>query len=215
MNKIRPRKSVLISLIFLVYQPFNYAQSLARSGKFHIIQEQSTVTISVYRAGALSVFGHNHVISSHALSGKIDLVNGNTDSGHFSMTMPLQSLQVDNESERKRMGKAFRTSVSESAKAGTRKHMLGSKVLDYPNFKNVKVDGDLVGHTVSAAITLHGITQSVRVPVSISHSGNQLLASGKFSIKQSSFGIQPYQAAAGLLKIKDTITIEFSIAAEK
>jgi len=215
MNNKRLYQYVSVFLILLVSGSSVFAQSTLPAEQFQISQSESSVIISVYRSGALSVFGHNHVISSHALSGAISLVNKPERTGHFSLSLPFSSLVVDNDSEREKMGKAFRTTVDESAKLGTRKHMMSAKVLDYPRFKKIEVSGNLARHVVTARISLHGISQDIQVPVKVNYSGHKLVVRGHFSIKQSLFGIMPYKAAAGLLKIKDTIKIDFSIAARK
>jgi len=160
-------------------------------------------------------FGHNHVISSHGITGDISLTEGPNQAGHFSLLLPFQSLVVDKDSEREAMGKGFRTEISDNAKIATRNHMMGQKVLDYPRFKRITVTGDLVNQIVKAKISLHGVSQSISVPTQVLRSDGKLMVRGDFSIKQSAFGIKPYHAIAGMLKIKNRIDIHFSINAEK
>ena len=60
---------------------------------------------------------------------------------------------------------------------------------------------------VSSSLTL-------TAPVAVKIDGATLTAAGKFSIKQTDFGIKPI-SVGGVVKVKDELTITFTITARE
>ena len=89
----------------------------------------SRIEIRVYRDGPLAQLGHNHLISSTALTGTIDLREPASDS-RFTFELPLDSLVVDDLTARSTAGADFAKEVPQADREGTRRNMLGSSVLD-------------------------------------------------------------------------------------
>ncbi len=101
--------------------------------------------------------------------------------------------------------------------------VLQNKVLEserYPTikFKSVGVSGlkkaGATRHfTLHGELALHGVTKRVAFPVTVVFDRDQLRATGEASLKQSDYGIQPYEGSLGLIKIADELKINFSIVA--
>jgi polyisoprenoid-binding protein YceI len=72
-------------------------------------------------------------------------------------------------------------------------------------------DGDFRG-TLKGALTLHGKTLPLGIPIQGKLSGDRFEASATASFKQSDFGIKPYSTALGTVAVKDEITVEISLA---
>jgi polyisoprenoid-binding protein YceI len=65
-------------------------------------------------------------------------------------------------------------------------------------------------------LTFHGATQkNLWITPEVTVSGESLSAKGMFSLKQTDFGIKPFSAAAGTIKLKNELKFSFDIAAEK
>lgn len=102
--------------------------------------------------------------------------------------------------------------------------VLQNKVLEserYPaiKFKSVSVsglkkNGDTRTFTLNGELALHGVTKRVAFPVTVTLTNDQLRATGEASLKQSDYGIQPYEGNLGLIKIADELKINFSIVAK-
>jgi hypothetical protein len=73
--------------------------------------------------------GHNHVITSAALTGTIQMREPAAASS-FELSLPLESLVVDDDAARARAGADFSAPVPEKDREGTRRNMLGDKVLN-------------------------------------------------------------------------------------
>lgn len=102
--------------------------------------------------------------------------------------------------------------------------VLQNKVLEserYPTikFKSVSVSGlkktgDTRNFTLNGELALHGVIKRVAIPVQVTLADDQLRATGEASLKQSDYGIQPYEGNMGLIKIADELKINFSIVAK-
>jgi len=69
----------------------------------------------------------------------------------------------------------------------------------------VKTSGD---HSeVTGPLTMHGASRQIAVPVTW-QDGKY---TGSLSLKQTDYGITPVKIAGGAVRVKDEITIEFSI----
>ena len=74
--------------------------------------------------------------------------------------------------------------------------------------------GNRLDLVVAGQLTIRNVTQPVTVPVRVELADDRLIANGRFTVKQSAFGIKP-TSVAGVVSVKDTLDIEFSISAKK
>ena len=65
---------------------------------------------------------------------------------------------------------------------------------------------------VTGRLTLHNVTQSITVPVTVRTEGDSLTATGHFPVKQTEYGIKPV-SVGGVVSVKDTLNIGFTIVA--
>jgi len=175
--------------------------------------------VLVYRGGTFAKLGHNHVMSSKSLTGRVWMHPQIAQSG-FEMTFPVADLIVDDPDARRAAGSEFPPEIPEADKQGTRKNMLRTEVLDADNYprvevKSVKIEGALPDAQVTARITIKQGTRDVVVPVKVTVSGDRLTAAGEFSIQQTDFGMKPFSVAMGALEVKDRLDVRFSVVALK
>ena len=184
---------------------------------YRLRAELSDVRFLVYKAGALSAFGHNHVIQAKALSGDIYLAKDFTQSG-FELTLPVKDFEVDAPAVRAVEGTDFATQPSPQAVEGTRLNMLGPAELDaaqYPDIhlRSAFLTGPDWEPDLTVRITLHGVDRDITLPVSIGHCDGQLVVSGAFDVLQSDFGIKPLSLFGGGLSVADRIRVRFRLVA--
>jgi polyisoprenoid-binding protein YceI len=74
---------------------------------------------------------------------------------------------------------------------------------------SASVAGDDAGGTIEGTVTVRGETAPVQVAVS----RRDDMWRGSATIKQSSFGIKPYRAFLGALRLADEVRIEIELAA--
>lgn len=186
---------------------------------YSVVGRQSELSILVFRGGALSRLGHNHVISSLTLSGRAWLHPQFARSG-FELALPVQELIVDDPQSRRAAGGEFPPDVPQQDKDGTRRNMLGPDVLDADRYQTIRLRSARVAGTpeapdVVARITIKDVSRDVRVPMRLDVQGGRLTASGEFDVRQSDFGIAPYTAALGALAVQDRLHVRFKIVARR
>jgi polyisoprenoid-binding protein YceI len=65
-------------------------------------------------------------------------------------------------------------------------------------------------------LTLHGVTQkNIWISAEAAVTDDRLRAQGTFSLKQSDFGIKPFSAVGGTIKLKNGLQFTFDITAAK
>ena len=200
--------------------PIAAAQSVAASSSVTLYQVDaaaSTLHILVYRGGPMARLGHNHVVSSRNLKGRVWQGAALEDSG-FDITVPVNDLVVDDNAARAAEGEDFPLNISEDAKQGTKANMLRETLLDgarYPEIRitSVRVQGNAKTPVVMAALRIKDQTRQVTLPVTLQTTDAGLRVSGTLEIKQSDFGITPLSIAMGALLVVDTVKIKFSLVA--
>jgi polyisoprenoid-binding protein YceI len=173
-----------------------------RSAKAPVSHQQSidtrtsVMTVRVYKAGLLSVLGHDHEIAA-------PIARGTVDTG-----AQQAELQVDADALRVRD-----PNVSEKDRGEIQKTMLGREVLDSEHhreivFRSTSAEPAGTGSwKMHGTVTLHGQSRPVIVEVS-EKAGHYV---GHALLKQTDFGITPIKVAGGTIRVKDEIRIEFDI----
>jgi polyisoprenoid-binding protein YceI len=195
------------------------APDLRGATVYEVSSQSSQLAIHVFRGGRFSKLGHNHVMSSQNLTGRV-WVNPQFARSGFELSFPVAQLVVDDADARRSAGSDFPPDIPQSDKDGTRKNMLKPEVLDgehYPDVKlrSAKVGGTLEAPQVTAHITIKETSRDVDVPVKIEMAGAKLTASGEFDILQTQFGMKPFSVALGALEVQDKLHIKFKVVAEK
>ena len=171
--------------------------SAAQGGEARRIDTgKSTMTVHVYRAGALAVFGHDHEITAPIAGGGVD-----TAGRHVELRVNAAALRVRD------------PNASEKDRAEIQKTMLGPDVLDAEQhreilFKSTAVEKAGDGWTVRGNLTLHGQTKTVAVEVREAQEGHY---TGSARLRQTDFGIKPVKVAGGTVRVKDELRIDFDI----
>jgi polyisoprenoid-binding protein YceI len=169
----------------------------ADSAQQHAIDAgKSVMTVRVYKAGLLSVAGHNHDIAAPIAGGAVDAA-----AHHVELRANANALEVRDQD------------ASDKDRAEIQKTMRGPQVLDaerYPEivFRSTSAEGAGTGAwKVQGNLTLHGQTRTVAVDVRETN-GHYV---GTSRLKQTDFGIKPIKVAGGTVRVKDEVRIEFDI----
>jgi polyisoprenoid-binding protein YceI len=188
-----------------------YRDAAVRGDAIYVIDPRaSLVAIEVRRAGALARLGHDHVVASHDIEGFVWPGAGRAD-----LYVPLDRLTVDEPALRAEAH--FDTRLSAEDIAGTRRNML-TRVLDTERYPFVRIhvqragDADPPAH-VEVAITLHGTTRIVPMPIRMSTRPAGVDVSGQFSLRQSHFDIEPLSILGGAIQVQDEISLRFRLHA--
>ena len=173
----------------------------------------------VYRGGLLGVFGHNHVMSTSEIDGQI-VISGDPAESSVELTVVVESFEVDNEALRVEEGDDFESKVSEEDKRGTRKNMLGAKLLNAAIFPSIIVEsnswsGELPEVLVNATFTIKDRSHVLEFPAAVSVSAEQIVVTGSFDMTHGQLGLKPFTSVLGGLRVRDEIRIKFRITARR
>jgi len=193
--------------------------ALVGAHEYQVVGEESLLQILVYRGGAMSRLGHNHVIASHHLSG-IVLVADDVTQTRFDIGIPVNELTIDEPAMREQAGADFPPGVPQSARDGTRKNMLSEALLDgekYPEIRLRATDVVAAGEVfdVGVEIKIKDQVRNLRVPVTLDRKDGALTARGEFPLKQSELGFKPFSVAMGTLVVLDEMRIHFEVVARE
>jgi polyisoprenoid-binding protein YceI len=165
--------------------------------------------------GLFGFAGHRHSVLAGIWSA--DLKVNFDDLSHSSaiITVATAKLVIDSPTARQKAG--LGKGPSNSDVRTIQKRMLSSEVLDavqYPQIKftttafKVQSRGQL---QVTGNMQIHGLLHPVTVQVRYRSDGQQTEFDGEFNVRQTDYGIEPESVAAGMIKVKDSITIKFHI----
>ena len=203
-------------------RPSATAQAVAANGHegatpFQVDASASELRVFLHADGPLAKVGHNHVITSRGMRGTVWL-DPQPQRSSCELQLPVEALVVDDPQERAAAGGEYAEPLDESARAGTRDHMLGDRQLAAATFPQVSLH---CGHltpgtdtmTVELTVTLRDHVSQLSVPVTWQRAGNTLQADGEVSFTQTSLGLEPYSLLLGALRVSDGIQAKFRLVA--
>ncbi len=193
------------------------SHAVEAASQYRIATDGSELRILVFRAGALARLGHNHVVSTRGLSGEI-VLGPSPEASSFHLEFTVTSLDVDDADVRADEGPEFSSAVNVQDIEGTRRNMLGPKVLDAEAHDRVRIasssiSGDFPNVVTTVVLTVKGSEHELLVPVSINTFDGGLIAIGRVRISHEDIGLAPFQAGFGALRVADEMLVKFRIVA--
>ena len=187
--------------------------SRAETAAYRIDPARSRVTIHVGKSGAFSfVAGHTHEVSGPIQNGSVDVDQEEPSRSHVRLVIGSADLVVSAAGE----------PAGDAPKV--QQTMRGEQVLDVGRFPQITYESttvtvknrrdNVLELNVEGQLTIRDVTRAVVAPVHVELSGDGLSANGRFEIKQTAFGIKPV-SVAGVVSVKDTLDLQFSIAATR
>ena len=173
--------------------------------------EVSRVYIFVDKTNNL---GHSHGVEGRLKGGKV-LTDGPDPS---SLIFDMTTFVADTEIARKVFG--IEASIDAATVKKVNQNMLGKEILDVQRFPEAglakaslkKTDRQsargLPEYKLEGDFTLHGTTRHVVIPCDLEIKDGWHHIRGKFTIRQTDFGIKPYSKAFGAVGIKDELVIQ-------
>jgi hypothetical protein len=196
--------------------PERVYRDAARQGEvvYQVDPQRSRVFIRTGRDGPMKAAGHDHVIASADVEGLV-LLSDDPDKSRADLRLPLQQLIVDDPVYREQFG--LEPDLPESAIDGTTRNMQ-DKVLESNRFPwataSVRVLSMQEAQSeLGVTISLHGSSFNYSVPAELTIEPERLRVSGSMTMQHSDFGLAPFSAAGGLLRVAEDIEVVFEILA--
>jgi polyisoprenoid-binding protein YceI len=169
------------------------------------------VTIEVGKSGAFSLFaGHAHQVMARQIAGTIAFDPNAPAQSTVHMTIETAHLEVVPAGE----------PADDVPKI--QETMESAQVLDVARYPAITFASTAIAvqrrtatgvdATVTGDLTLHGQTRPISVPVTAQVGNDSVTVDGRMTVKQTDYGIKPV-TVAGVVSVKDTLTIRFTILA--
>lgn len=211
--------SPLIVLPALLLVSHAFAQSGAER-VYAVDPAASELHWLTYKAGSLQRLGHNHVISVGRPDGTVTVNTADLAKSRFDLTIPVDGLVVDNPELRKGLGPDFESVPSADDVAGTRKNMLGDKLLQAEKFPSIHVRGTgpfgaAGSQTFKITVELVGKSVDLTVPTEVTVDDAGVTAHGAFELTHSELGLQPFSVMLGAIQVADKMHFSYEIKTQK
>jgi len=165
-----------------------------QAGTYKFGPDNASLHVETGRSGAAAKAGHDLTIDVQSWSATLEV----GDSSSLELSADPTSLHV-------REGKGGMQALKDDDKADIRKtidkDVLKKKSISFTSSSVSQSNGDL---SVSGELELGGKSK----PVDFVVSGDGASVAGSATIKQSDWGIKPYSALFGALKVNDEVTVE-------
>jgi polyisoprenoid-binding protein YceI len=168
-----------------------------QAGKYKLGPDNATLRVKTGRHGAAAKAGHDLVIEVKSWEATLN-IDDDAASSSVELTADPTSLHVvKGEGGMQALGDDDRADIRKSID----KDVLKKKSISFTSSSVSESNGDLA---VSGELELGGKSK----PVDFVVSGDGGSVTGSATFKQSDWGIKPYSALFGALKVNDEVTVE-------
>jgi polyisoprenoid-binding protein YceI len=180
-----------------------------KAGAYSLSGNSGNLHVYTFKEGLLSKLAHDLLIDITNFKVNLDVPEAGFTSGSLEMELQADSLKVDCAMKN---GERQPDTLKEKDIADIEKDM-GGKVLHpdkYPtaNFRSKTIQEKDGGYKINGDLSLHGVTKSI--DFDIDTNGENL--KGMITLLQKDYGIKPFKAMLGTLRIKNEINIGFDLS---
>jgi polyisoprenoid-binding protein YceI len=164
--------------------------------------------------------GHNHVVASHTLTGTIWVDPAQPLATTFEVHLPVEQLTIDEPGLREALRRDdFPAEVPETARAGTRRNMLGEALLDASQhaeivLRSAGLKPGAAGEVLATVLAkVRGQDHLIHATVRYEIGSGDLRMRGQLALKQSDLGLTPFSAFLGAIAVQDEMQVSFDLRA--
>jgi polyisoprenoid-binding protein YceI len=175
---------------------------------YRLDKSASKIEVWTYKEGLLSKVAHDLVIDATQFTVNL------SDRGEqvaVSVAVPVRSLKV-----RGAVKGSLVTPLKDKDHREIEENMLGKKVLLGNKHGEIRFDGRAAlkpGHQdVLGQLNVKGMSRSLSLSLTIDEKGDGYTVSGDCRFDQRDFGIKPFSALMGTIKIKPEIRVSWSLS---
>jgi polyisoprenoid-binding protein YceI len=174
------------------------------SGRFHLGPDSGQLILRTGREGLGSRAGHDLTIEVTDWSGEVDMPESGPADATVSARVQMGSLTV-------REGTGGAKPLTDKDRRdieATARQTLDVDRHPTATFESQQVTPGVDGGTIRGVLTLHGTAAPLEVHV---HSVGPDRYRGSAVVKQSAYGVKPYSAFLGALKVRDEVRVEIEV----
>jgi polyisoprenoid-binding protein YceI len=188
--------------------------ALAQEAAYAVDADASTLTVFAYKDGFFSSLGHDHTVAARGVTGSVSVDPARPEGGRVEFTVPAARLEVldpnASADDRASIQKNMENDVLEVAKHPT----ISFRSAEARRSARVAT-GTAVALDVTGDLTLHGTTRRITVPITLRFDDGAVRAAGEVTLDQPDFGIEPYSALLGAVKVRRDVKVAFDVVARK
>jgi polyisoprenoid-binding protein YceI len=137
-------------------------------------------------------------------------------SDRIRFSRAVGDLAVDKPEQRSLAGPDFPGRIREKDIAGTRRNLLGKKLLQEEQYPSIRIRSDgITGNMpeigVEATVTVRGEEFTIVFPAQVDMSGDSIVASGQLELSHRDLGLKPFKAVLGTLRVRDMLILQYEI----
>jgi polyisoprenoid-binding protein YceI len=190
----------------------NHDSSSPATVSYRLDPSRSKFIAHAIRGGLLWFKGHDHLIAARKFTGEAQLTTDTLVPASLLLTVDAASMEETSDvftpPQKQIINKELREIVLEPEK--------------YPEivFRSTEVTGKARGNNeyevkIAGSLALHGVTRQIEIPAKVTLTGNELRAVGEFDVPRSNFNVKATSAVHGLVRVRDTVKIEFDVVGQK
>ena len=175
---------------------------------FEIGPENARLLVRTHREGLGARAGHDLVIEATRWAGQVRIDPGEPPLSHVEVRVDTHGLEV-------REGHGGARPLTDKDRLDIKSNV-EEKVLHADRYPELRFTAEKVvveGHDVHLAgnLTIGGQTRPAGVDVHLEPAADGLHGRGAVQVRQTDFGIKPYSALMGMLRVADQVDVDFDV----
>lgn len=179
----------------------------AKPGSHTLDPSSGSVVLRTGRQGMAQKVGHDLVIDATRWNAEVN-IDDDPSKCEVQATVDIRGLEV-------REGLGGAKPLSDKDKRDIKKNIGETlKANRFPEITFRSTTVESTGDTqleVSGELSVAGTTRPVSFPLSVEEEGSSVRLRGTVPITQTNFGIKPFTAMMGALKVKDQVEVELDV----
>ena len=181
-----------------------------KSGNYNLTANSGKLCVYTYKEGFLSAVAHDLLIEATNFIVNLNVPTAGSNSTSVQAEIQANSLKVicamkDEQRQPDTLKDKDKADIDEA----TSKDVLHPAKYPTINFRSTGIQENEGVCRVKGDLTLHGVTRPLEFDVKTTI-GSDL--KGKVAILQKDFGVKPYKALLGTLKVKNEVDIAFELS---
>ncbi len=181
-----------------------------QAGNYKLTANAGKLFVYTYKEGFLSAVAHDLLIDVTHFTVNLNIPPAGSDAASVQAEIQANSLKVicamkDGQRQNETLKEKDKADIEEA----TSKDVLHPAKHPTISFHSTSIQGKDNVYQVKGDLTLHGVTRPIEFDA-ITTNGKDL--KGKITLSQKDFGIKPYKALLGTLKVKNEVEIAFDLS---
>ena len=208
------RRTITIALVLALIVCSNAmtTASAPQAARYTIDPSRSKFMAHTSRSGLLWFKGKGHHLEVKDFSGQIELTMPNIQQASLRLVVKAASLHETGadftEQQKQIINKELHDIVLHPDQYP--EIVFQSTNVTAATAKKGGIEVKLMGN-----LTLHGVTRPTEIRANVTMNGDDLRATGKFSIDRDDFKVKATSAAHGMVRVSNKVTFEFDILARR